>query len=229
MCGVPYHAVEGYLAKLIGKGYRNYCEQVEDQLAKGIVKRIIRIVTPGTVLKPIYFRSSQLSLSCILLNSVYGIAYTDISTGEFRTTEISGDGSEQKLFDEIARINPAEIILPLTLYHDEPFRQNLTKILSVTLTKLSEDKDFLLKGAQIIKNHFRVHSLEALGLSDLPAAVCAVGMVLIFLSETQKKDLVYLQDLSIYSISSFMMIDQVRAKFGVDCYHSRRSKVLCWV
>ena len=70
------------------------------------------------------------------------LLYTDISTGEFRTTEISGDGSEQKLFDEIARINPAEIILPLTLYHDEPFRQNLTKILSVTLTKLSEDKDF---------------------------------------------------------------------------------------
>jgi DNA mismatch repair protein MutS len=213
MCGVPYHAVEGYLAKLIGKGYKvAICEQVEDpKLAKGIVKReVIRIVTPGTVLETNILQESKSNylLAVYLLNSVYGIAYTDISTGEFRTTEISGDGSEQKLFDEIARINPAEIILPLTLYHDEPFRQNLTKILSVTLTKLSEDKDFLLKGAQIIKNHFRVHSLEALGLSDLPAAVCAVGMVLIFLSETQKKDLVYLQDLSIYSISSFMMIDQ---------------------
>jgi DNA mismatch repair protein MutS len=213
MCGVPYHAVEGYLAKLIGKGYKvAICEQVEDpKLAKGIVKReVIRIITPGTVLEANMLQESSPNylLAVYFNDAAYGIAYTDISTGEFMATEISGDSFEQKFFDEIARINPKEIILPLSLYHNESFRNRLTGTLNVTITKFSEDKYFISESVQIIKNHFQINSLDALGLSDFPAAVAAVGLVLSVLAETQKKDLSYLHDLSVYSISSFMMIDQ---------------------
>jgi DNA mismatch repair protein MutS len=217
MCGVPYHAVEGYLAKLIGKGYKvAICEQVEDpKSAKGIVKReVIRIITPGTVLETNMLQeaSSNYLLAVYLNNVAYGIAYTDISTGEFMTTEIAGSSGAAKLFDEIARINPAEIILPVSLYHDESFRQSLRHTTNAAVTKFYENKGFFSEAVQIIKTHFRVNSLEALGLTGLSSGVCAVGMILSFLAETQKKDLSYLQDLTVYSIDSFMMIDQSTRK-----------------
>ncbi|MEL7566465.1 MAG: DNA mismatch repair protein MutS [Dehalobacterium sp.] len=213
MCGVPYHAVEGYLAKLISKGYKvAICEQVEDpRLAKGIVKReVIRIITPGTVLETNMLQESNSNylLAVYFHDDSYGIAYTDISTGEFMTTEIEGASGEQKLLDEVTRINPVEIILPTVLYHDNLFRSRLAKASSVTVTKFSEDKDFLSEAVDIISTHFKVNSPDALGLSGLPSAVYAVGLILAFLSDTQKKDLSYLQDLTVYSVSSFMMIDQ---------------------
>lgn len=217
MCGVPYHAVDGYLAKLISKGYKvAICEQVEDpKVAKGIVKReVIRIITPGTVLEANMLQESNPNylLAVYYHDASYGIAYTDISTGEFMTTEIGGDSAEQKLFDEVTRINPVEIILPTSLYHDEPFRSKLARTSSLTVTKFSEDKDFFLEIVDKITSHFKANSLDALGLSSLPSAAYAVGVILAFLSNTQKKDLSYLQNLSIYSVSSFMMIDQSTRK-----------------
>lgn len=215
MCGVPYHAAEGYLAKLISKGYKvAICEQVEDpKLAKGIVKReVIRVITPGTILETNILQdaSSNFLLAVYQQDDAYGIAYTDISTGEFLTTEIQGESREQKLFDEISRINPVEIILPTHLYHDEQFRSKLTRTSSfLTITKFTDDKEFFPEGAiNKIINHFKNESLENLGLSHLLTAAFAVGMILSFLESTQKKDLSHLRDLSIYSITSFMMIDQ---------------------
>ncbi|WP_214659104.1 DNA mismatch repair protein MutS [Candidatus Formimonas warabiya] len=213
MCGVPYHAVDGYLAKLISRGYKvAICEQMEDpRSAKGIVKReVIRIVTPGTVLESNMLQESSQNylLAISHHDSHFGIAYTDISTGEFMTTEISGDTTEQKLFDEIARINPAECILPMSLYHDELFRAKLLKTVSLTITKVADDNFLFQDALKQVLSHFQVASADALGLKDLPSAICATGAILSFLKETQKKDLSYLNHLRTYSISSFMMIDQ---------------------
>lgn len=237
MCGVPYHAVEGYLAKLISKGYKvAICEQVEDpKAAKGIVRReVIRIITPGTVLESNMLQESNPNylLAVYLSNFSYGIAYTDISTGEFMTTEITGETGEQKFFDEVARINPVEIILPATLYHDELFRKRLTGISSITVSKFAEDKDFLQEAMHRITTHFKVSSPDALGLSGLPAAVGAIGAILAFLTETQKKDLSYLQELRIYSTSSFMMIDQSTRKnleLTATIRDGQRKGSLLWV
>jgi DNA mismatch repair protein MutS len=117
MCGVPFHAVDGYLAKLISKGYKvAICEQMEDpKAAKGIVKRdVIRIVTPGTVLESSLLSDAKQNYLLAVCRGErgFGLAYTDISTGEFLTAEITGDEPELKLFDEVGRINPAECLLP---------------------------------------------------------------------------------------------------------------------
>ncbi|WP_276538590.1 DNA mismatch repair protein MutS [Dehalobacterium formicoaceticum] len=213
MCGVPFHAVDGYLAKLIAKGYKiAICEQVEDpKTAKGIVKReVVRIITPGTVLETNMLQETNANylLAITTRDGIFGIAYTDISTGEFMTTEISEEPGAEKLFDEVSRIQPVEIILPTTLYHDKSFRKQLTRTSQPTLTKFSEDQDLYSDTMDQIQKHFKGRSLESLGLSSLSEAAIAVGMILIFLSGTQKRDLAYLEDLQVYSVSSFMMIDQ---------------------
>ncbi|MDD2498366.1 MAG: DNA mismatch repair protein MutS [Desulfitobacteriaceae bacterium] len=213
MCGIPYHAVDGYLAKLISKGHKvAICEQVEDpKSAKGIVKReVIRIVTPGTVLESNLLNEKKQNylLAICRGEKVYGLAYTDISTGEFYATEISGSDLDAKLFDETGRINPAECILPAAIYHEETLRSKLEVTAEGTISSKVPDEYFQLKKAtNLIEKHFKITSLDALGLRELPLATCAVGAILQFLIETQKKDLQYLDQLKIYSPASFMMID----------------------
>lgn len=217
MCGVPYHAVDGYLAKLIAKGYKvAICEQVEDpKVAKGIVKReVVRIITPGTVLETNMLQEANANylLAISGREGVYGIAYTDISTGEFMATEISGESGEEKLFDEVNRIQPVEILLPTAIYHDQSFRKRLTRDTQPALTKFADDQDLYLNAMDQINKHFNNHTLESLGLAPSSEVTVAVGMILLFLSSTQKRDLSYLEDLQIYSVSSFMMIDQSTRK-----------------
>ncbi|MGI6712801.1 MAG: DNA mismatch repair protein MutS [Bacillota bacterium] len=212
MCGIPYHAADGYLAKLINKGYRvAICEQVEDpKAAKGIVKReVVRIITPGTVLESNILNESKQNylISIYSQDSKYALTYTDISTGEFMTTEIIDNNSEQKLLDEIGRISPVECLLPSSLYHDKSFISKLSRVSSTCITNLPEETFFYDHAVACIKKHFNVLSIESLGLSSLPLATCSIGAILQFLAETQKKDLFFLKQLRIYSTSSFMLID----------------------
>ncbi|NMA15270.1 MAG: DNA mismatch repair protein MutS, partial [Clostridia bacterium] len=212
MCGIPYHAADGYLAKLISKGHKvAICEQMENpKSAKGIVKRdVIRIVTPGTVLESnlLHEKKQNYLLAVCRGEKVFGLAYTDISTGEFYATEISGTDQNAKLFDEVARINPAECILPASLYHEETLRNKLENTAGGSISKAPDEYFQLKEATTFIEKHFQVTSLEALGLGEMPFATCTVGSILQFLMETQKRDLSYLNQLKIYSTSSFMMID----------------------
>ncbi|MGI6066572.1 MAG: DNA mismatch repair protein MutS [Bacillota bacterium] len=212
MCGIPYHAADGYLAKLISKGHKvAICEQMENpKSAKGIVKRdVIRIVTPGTVLESnlLHEKKQNYLLAVCRGEKVFGLAYTDISTGEFYATEISGTDQNAKLFDEVARINPAECILPASLYHEETLRNKLENTAGGSISKVPDEYFQLKEATTFIEKHFQVTSLEALGLGEMPFATCTVGSILQFLMETQKRDLSYLNQLKIYSTSSFMMID----------------------
>lgn len=212
MCGIPYHAADGYLAKLINKGYRvAICEQVEDpKAAKGIVKReVVRIITPGTVLESNILHESKQNylISIYSQESKYALTYTDISTGEFMTTEITDNNSEQKLLDEIGRISPVECLLPSSLYHDKLFISKLNRVSGACITNVPEETFFYDHAVACIKKHFNVLSIESLGLSSLPLATCSIGAILQFLAETQKKDLFFLKQLRIYSTSAFMLID----------------------
>ncbi|MEG2213522.1 MAG: hypothetical protein RRY35_06480 [Clostridiales bacterium] len=134
MCGVPHHAVENYIARLIEKSYKvAICEQMEaPKLAKGIVKRdVIRVITPGTVVEDTMLEQKKHNYlaACWKENRkgkiCFGVAYTDISTGEFAVTELNGDFIWDKLADELSRINPAELILPADLYDEEIFHLRL--------------------------------------------------------------------------------------------------------
>ncbi|MBQ2699261.1 MAG: DNA mismatch repair protein MutS, partial [Firmicutes bacterium] len=132
MCGVPYHAVDGYLAKLIAKGFKvAICEQVEDpKTAKGLVKRdVIRVVTPGTVVESALLDETTANYLAAVWpdknGSAFGLAYTDISTGKFLACEFSGAAAREKLADELSRIRPAELLLPQELKGDELFSLRL--------------------------------------------------------------------------------------------------------
>ena len=212
MCGVPHHAVDNYLAKLIAKGYKvAICEQVEDpKEAKGIVKRdVIRVITPGTVLESHILTDEQHNylMSVHKSKDTYGLAYTDISTGEFMTTEISGHNALEKLIDEISRISPAECILPKELYNEEVFTLRLQGNCIGVLSRPANENLAVHNPSELILMHFKIASLESLGLQDLPAATVAVALILDFLLATQKKNIEHLKPIQVYSMGQFMLLD----------------------
>ena len=209
MCGIPYHALDGYLTKLIDHGYKAaICEQVEDpKTAKGIVKReVIRIVTPGTNLSMQSLDESKNNyLMCLFyMDEQFGISVADISTGDYYMTEVD---SAKKVFDEINRYMPAEII-----YNDYFLMSGLN------LEELGEKMQFSVSAldswysdealcVQKIKDHFHVLSLDGLGLSDYSAGTIAAGMLLLYLYETQKNALPQMTRIIPYKTERYMVLD----------------------
>ena len=209
MCGIPYHALDGYLTPLIDHGYKAaICEQVEDpKTAKGIVKReVIRIVTPGTNLSMQSLDESKNNyLMCLFyMDEQFGISVADISTGDYYMTEVD---SAKKVFDEINRYMPAEII-----YNDYFLMSGLN------LEELGEKMQFSVSAldswysdealcVQKIKDHFHVLSLDGLGLSDYSAGTIAAGMLLLYLYETQKNALPQMTRIIPYKTERYMVLD----------------------
>lgn len=212
MCGVPYHAVDGYLAKLIEKGYKvAICEQVEDpKLAKGIVRReVIRVVTPGTVLAHnMLEEKSNNYLVCIAKDAdKLGLAATDISTGLFQATEISAAGGYVKLLDEISRLLPAEVLVDSVLWEDKTLIARLSNQ-GRRPVSLHKPAAFRPKDAEArLCRHFQTQSLDGFGLKGWAAGIRAAGALLDFLLETQKQDPVQLTGLTTYSTEAFMVLD----------------------
>ncbi len=209
MCGIPYHAVEGYLSKLISKGYRvAICEQVEDpKAAKGLVKReVIRIVTPGTNLSPQALDEGKNNYLMGIVHTVnaYGIATVDVTTGDFYVTEVDSD---RKLLDEINKFNPSEIICNSTFMVSGVDIADLRNRLQIAVSDLDPwyfDDDLCVSA---LKNHFTVSSLAGLGLKDYTIGVIAAGSVMQYLYETQKNSLIHLTRLTPYITSKFMILD----------------------
>ena len=190
MCGVPYHAVEGYLNKLVANGHKvAICEQVEDpKLAKGLVKReVIRIVTPGTNtdMQALDESKNNYIMCIVYLADKYGISLADISTGDYFVTEVD---TERKLIDEINKFAPSEIICNESFY--------------MSGVDLSDET-----AENTLKEHFKVQSLEGLGLSDYACGTIAAGALLRYLYETQKNDLGNLSAIHPYSTGKYMIID----------------------
>ena len=209
MCGVPYHAVEGYLNRLVAKGYKvAICEQVEDpKTTKGIVKReVVRIVTPGTNLDTQALDETKNNyIMCIVyIADKYGVSVADISTGDYFVTEIPDSA---KLLDEIYRFSPSEIICNEAFYMSGVDMDGMKDRLGITIYSLESwyfDDEVCRKK---LLEHFEVSSFAGLGLADYDCGIISAGALLQYLLETQKNSLSNLTHITPYAAGKFMMID----------------------
>ena len=209
MCGVPFHAADTYLNRLVQKGYKvAICEQVEDpSTAKGIVKReVVRIATPGTNIDMQALDETKNNYIMCIVYSVekFGIAISDVTTGDFLVTEVD---SERKLLDEINKFSPSEIICNDAFYMSGFDVDDLKERLHIAVTSL----DSWYFGEDLAKetllSHFKIHTLEGLGLADYDCGVMASGVLLKYLYETQKNSLSNILSIHPYSIGKYMIID----------------------
>ena len=209
MCGVPYHAVESYLNKLVSKGYKvAICEQVEDpKTAKGIVKRdVVRIVTPGTNLDTQALDETRNNyIMCIVyIADRYGVSVSDITTGDYFVTEIPDSA---KLMDEIYRFSPSEIICNEAFYMSGMDLDGMKDRLGITIYSLDSwyfDDDVC---RQKLLEHFQVTSFAGLGLADYDCGIISAGALLQYLLETQKNSLSNLTHITPYAAGKYMMLD----------------------
>jgi len=199
MAGIPYHALDNYLARLIGKGCKvAICEQMTPP-GKGLVERdVIRVVTPGTVVEPglLSDKSNNYLVSLVFDGKEAGISYVDITTGEFATTQLP----TAQVSDELERLHPAEL-----LFSERLDTGGLT--LPASTTRLDDYWFDLEVTEQVLIDHFGVASLEGYGCAHLPLAVRAAGAIIHYLQENQKSALGQLDHLATYSTQSFMLVD----------------------
>lgn len=209
MCGIPYHAAETYLTRLVKKGYKvAICEQVEDpKLAKGMVKReVTRVVTPGTTLNAQALDETKNNyIMCIAyIGDHYGISSADITTGDYYVTEVD---SERKLLDEVNKYQPTEIICNEAFYISGIDIDDMKNRMGIVVYSL-DAWYFSDETAQMtLKGHFKVRDLEGLGLADYDSGVIAAGALLKYLYETQKTTLSNLVAIHPYTTGKFMIID----------------------
>ena len=210
MCGVPYHAVDNYIAKLIEKGYKvAVCEQMEDPTqAKGLVERdVIRIITPGTVIEDRMLEEGQNSYiaSISIGESIIGLAYADVSTGEFYLLQLDGKQPSVALLDELERIRPREIIADPSLFLQQLLARQISSAYYLEQYGASA---FLPESARdILKRHFNVGSLAGFGAEDAPYAVSAAGALMRYLDETQKNALSHINGMRLLIRSNYMVLD----------------------
>lgn len=209
MCGIPYHAAETYLTRLVKKGYKvAICEQVEDpKLAKGMVKReVTRVVTPGTTLNAQALDETKNNyIMCIAyIGDHYGISSADITTGDYYVTEVD---SERKLLDEVNKYQPTEIICNEAFYISGIDIDDMKNRMGIVIYSL-DAWYFSDETAQMtLKDHFKVRDLEGLGLADYDSGIVAAGALLKYLYETQKTTLSNLVAIHPYTTGKFMIID----------------------
>jgi DNA mismatch repair protein MutS len=211
LCGVPWHALDSYLPKLLSKGFKvAICEQMEDpKRGKGLVDRdVVRIVTPGTVLESTVLdsRANSYLMAVAQGDRSYGLAFVDISTGEFSLTQVDGEDADTKLLAEFAQRSPKEVL------HQQGFSSKMLQdefsMSGASMTSV-EDFAFLKESAEsLLKRHFKVQSLEGFGLADKPLAISSAGAVLRYLESTQKRRLDFLSPPRFFSISDKLVLDQ---------------------
>ena len=203
MAGIPFHAVDNYIGRLIEKGHHvAICEQVGDQPDKGLFPReVVRVVTPGTVVEPNLLPSGRNNyLACVYTQQKEaGLAYVDVSTGEFAATELTDQDVFVQLRAELKRLSPAELLVSDAVSLPENINGNLTVIPNWYFEPG--------RAQELIKSRFKVSSLEGLGLKSLPLAARAVGALLKYLQETQKGLSEVQFSFSAYSLNDFMVLD----------------------
>lgn len=211
MCGVPFHSVDSYLERLIEKGYKvAICEQVEDpKEAKGIVRReVVQIITPGTITSTdlLNEKENNYIASCYVAADSVGFAYCDISTGEIYVSEISNTDNETGFINELVRINASEIILNDSA-SDFADIDYISEVLNIYMSVKHHDYfDYVACKKNVLKQ-FESGSLRELDLEDRKFAVMALGALLNYFAETQKRDLIHLMKPEFYHIGSHMALD----------------------
>lgn len=208
MCGVPHHALESYLARLVERGHRvAICDQLEDpRKAKGLVKRdVVRVVTPGTVIEqsllPQYANNYLVAVNPS--EQTWGLAAADLSTGEFQVTELSGDAREIRMAEELARLAPREILA------SERAGEQVRAVAGgdARITTLEDWRFDLVTSRRVLLNHFQVATLDGFGCEHLPSAVAAAGALLQYLQDTQRSPLTHFWRIVTYSTEAALMLD----------------------
>ena len=211
MCGIPYHAADRYVARLLSAGHKAaICEQVEDpRKAKGLVKReVIRILTPGTVVEEYLLdeRANTYLVSLAFSDERIGLAAVDSSTGEMLATEFAGPSAWTELGDEVSRLQPAEVLLP----EGGDAEPQLRRLLDGTAATVSarENSEFVAQGPEeYLRRHFGVSSLRGFGCDGMPAAMEAAAAALSYLERTQRSGVQQIRELRSYSRADFMVVD----------------------
>jgi DNA mismatch repair protein MutS len=203
MAGIPYHAVENYLSRLIDKGYHiAICEQMGAQPAKGIFPRdVVRVVTPGTIFEPNLLKSDHNNFLAAVtyLKDLTSIAFVDITTGEFQTTQIPGADPINELRSELVRLDPSEVLCSESLELGNAFTGHVTRLPDWRFdTGRCQEAILRLMG---------VATLDGYGLKDMPLSIQTTGVILQYLSDTQPSALKLLRGIGTYSTSEFMLLD----------------------
>jgi DNA mismatch repair protein MutS len=203
MAGIPHHAAENYLGRLIEKGYHvAICEQVGDEPIKGLFPRqVVRVVTPGTVVEPGLLPGDMNNylVSVVVSERRVGVAYADISTGEFAAAQLEAPNPEIIVRQELVRLHPAEVLFAESM--------SLTNGESIHLTPLPDWRFEFDRTREKLQQHFGTATLDGFGLGDKPQAVQAAGVLVEYLAETQQAALKLLTDLSTYTLDEFMALD----------------------
>ena len=210
MCGVPYHSAEAYIARLIAKGYKvAICEQTEDPaLAKGLVSRdVIRVISPGTVTESSMLVEERSNYICAvyLEGKSAGAAFCDVSTGEFCCADFEDDASTH-IINELGRFSPREAVLSAGAERDGAVTEFLTKKLGAMLEHGGSAFEFMPAAARVCEQ-FNYPSVDAAGLGDAPAAVCAAGALLDYIAQTQKFDMSHINRLDVFYGGRYMELD----------------------
>jgi DNA mismatch repair protein MutS len=223
MCGVPFHAADGYVARLVRKGFRvAVCEQVEDpKKAKGLVRReVVRVVSPGTLTDATYLeaREPAFLMSIVENGDVLGVALIDLSTGEFTAAEYRGTAGLQALADEIAVIRPREVVVPKNGGADEQAPPHIiTRLPEIARLQLpvtaTEEWSFEPEASRrALLDQLKTHGLEGFGLDGRLAAVQAAGGLVSYLRDTQKADLAHVRSIAYRAVADCLVIDPITLK-----------------
>jgi DNA mismatch repair protein MutS len=214
MCGIPHHAVERYIGKLLEAGYKvAVCEQL-DETASGrrlMRREVIRVLTPGTVVEEPFLDAKENNFLVALYPDEKwqkcGLAVADVSTGEFAVTEIDITNGFATVSDELGRLQPAELLLPHSISEDASIVAQLLSSCSPRITPYQLDQFATTSPAQLLMSHFGTTSLKGFGCEGMDAAITAAAMVLSYLKETHMAALEHIRTMSTYSLSQFMTLD----------------------
>ena len=238
MCGIPFHAADAYIAKLIEKGYKvAICEQLEDpKQAKGIVKRgVIRVVTPGTVIESNLLdeKKNNYIMSVYKTGLYYGVSVCDVSTGDFRTTQIAENNNFPKLLDEISKFNPAEIIVNPFMYDSQEEISKIKERFEVYISRVKEEA-FSKNTEKLLQNYLFVndHEEKIESLENKELIVSSINGLLDYLIETQKTNLDHINKIIVYTTTKYMSLD-ISARRNLEITEKMRDKskkgTLLWV
>ena len=238
MCGVPFHAAETYISRLIGKGYKvAICEQLEDpKTAKGMVKRdVVRVVTPGTVIEANMLDDKKNNyIMCVYKNGIYfGLTVCDVTTGDFRTTEIKDTNNFTTLMDEMSKYSPAELVVNPLLYECEEEIDKIKERFEIYITALDES-DFVdnYEALEVKYNVVDDDENKIESLKDNVLSVAATNALLTYLLDTQKNNLDHINKLILYKTTKYMALD-INARRNLEITEKLRDKTkkgtLLWV
>lgn len=232
MCGVPYHAAEGYISKLVSAGLKvAICDQVEDpKKAKGLVKReVTRVITPGLILEAQNLPSKRpnylAAVSPASAGKRYGLAYLDVSTSEFRVVELE---TEEMLLEELIRVSPRELLIAEG--SEAPWLESFMRQSDVTVSPVAPDEFDPRRARERLIRHFRVHSLEGFGMQDMDQAVQAAGAILHYMQVNLLGSCGHITKVLPYSRSDYMILDEATVRnlevFQSTSFQGRRGSLL---